>query len=72
MRAGVMYDQARARGIVEQSIRRQAAAKNRPADLINIALEKVVEAGGLPGFSTFDKAMKFNALLTKAVIWGSC
>lgn len=50
------YDQAKARGIVEQSIRKQAAAKNRPADLINIALEKVVEAGlELPGFSTFDK-----------------
>ncbi|MBT2478110.1 Tn3 family transposase [Streptomyces sp. ISL-94] len=53
---GVTYDQARARGIVEQSIRKEAAAKNRPADLINIALEKVVEAGlELPGFSTFDK-----------------
>ncbi|MFF3543292.1 DUF4158 domain-containing protein [Streptomyces platensis] len=55
-RAGVTYDQAKARGIVEQSIRREAAAKNRPADLIDIALEKVVEAGlELPGFSTFDK-----------------
>ncbi|MFF8385598.1 Tn3 family transposase [Streptomyces kanasensis] len=55
-RVGVTYDQARARGIVEQSIRKEAAAKNRPADLINIALEKVVEAGlELPGFSTFDK-----------------
>ncbi|MFG2526036.1 hypothetical protein [Streptomyces sp. NPDC048527] len=29
--------------------------KNRPADLINIALEKVVEAGlELPGFTTLD------------------
>ncbi|GAA2681018.1 hypothetical protein GCM10010412_065610 [Nonomuraea recticatena] len=54
--AGVTYDQAKARQIVEQSIRKEAAAKNRPADLINIALEKVVEAGlELPGFSTFDK-----------------
>ncbi|MFD5750021.1 Tn3 family transposase [Streptomyces sp. NPDC127033] len=54
--SGVTYDQAKARGIVEQSIRKEAAAKNRPADLINIALEKVVEAGlELPGFSTFDK-----------------
>ncbi|MCX4392047.1 hypothetical protein OOK39_36730 [Streptomyces sp. NBC_00264] len=50
------YDQARARGIVEQSIGKEAEAKNRPADLIDIALEKVVEAGlELPGFSTFDK-----------------
>ncbi|WP_051661973.1 DUF4158 domain-containing protein [Streptomyces noursei] len=55
-RVGVAYDQAEARRIAEQSIRKEAAAKNRPADLINIALEKVVEAGlELPGFSTFDK-----------------
>ncbi|WP_456154250.1 DUF4158 domain-containing protein [Streptomyces goshikiensis] len=54
--AGVTYDQAKARQVVEQSIRKEAAAKNRPADLINIALEKVVEAGlELPGFSTFDR-----------------
>ncbi|GAB2465672.1 Tn3 family transposase [Streptomyces incanus] len=55
-RVGVKYDQAEARRIVERSIREEAAARNRPADLINIALEKVVEAGlELPGFSTFDK-----------------
>ncbi|MFG2595298.1 hypothetical protein [Streptomyces sp. NPDC048462] len=35
--AGVTYDQAKARGIIEQSIRKEAAAKNRQADLINIA-----------------------------------
>lgn len=55
-RVGVTSDQARARGIVEQSIGKEAEAKNRPADLIDIALEKVMEAGlELPGFSTFDK-----------------
>jgi hypothetical protein len=55
-KVGVKYDQGEARRIVERSIRKEAAAKNRPADLINIALEKVVEAGlELPGFSTFDK-----------------
>lgn len=55
-RVGVAYDQAEARRIAEQSIRKEAAAKYRPADLINIALEKVVEAGlELPGCSTFDK-----------------
>jgi hypothetical protein len=53
--AGVTYDQAKARQIVEQSIRKEAAAKNRPADLINIALEKVEAGLELPGFSTFDK-----------------
>lgn len=52
---GATYDQARARRIAEESIRKEAAGKNRPADLINIALEKVVEAGlELPAFSTFD------------------
>ncbi|MFF4829502.1 DUF4158 domain-containing protein [Streptomyces sp. NPDC001312] len=55
-RVGVAYDQAEARRVAKQAIRKEAAAKNRPADLINIALEKVVEAGlELPGFSTFDK-----------------
>ncbi|MEU0679932.1 Tn3 family transposase [Streptomyces albogriseolus] len=55
-KVGVTYDQGEARRIAERSIRKEAAAKNRPADLINIALEKVVEAGlELPGFSTFDK-----------------
>ncbi|WP_094792137.1 Tn3 family transposase [Streptomyces kasugaensis] len=54
-RVGVAYDQGKARRIAEASIRKEAAAKNRPADLINIALEKVVEAGlELPAFSTFD------------------
>ncbi|MEV5085815.1 hypothetical protein AB0K74_46395 [Streptomyces sp. NPDC056159] len=53
---GVNYDQTEARRITEWSIREEAAAKNWPASLINIALEKVVEAGlELPGFSTFDK-----------------
>ncbi|SCK63109.1 protein of unknown function [Streptomyces sp. AmelKG-E11A] len=54
-RVGVAYDQGRARRIAEESIRKEAASKNRPADLINIALEKVVEAGlELPAFSTLD------------------
>ncbi|MGM9440424.1 Tn3 family transposase [Streptomyces murinus] len=52
---GATYDQAGARRIAEASIRQEAAAKNRPADLINIALEKVVGAGlELPAFSTLD------------------
>ncbi|MDO0930412.1 hypothetical protein QQY66_01370 [Streptomyces sp. DG2A-72] len=52
---GAVYDQARARWIAAEAVRGGAAAKNRPADLINVALEKVVEAGlELPAFSTFD------------------
>ncbi|TGN74290.1 DUF4158 domain-containing protein [Streptomyces griseoluteus] len=54
-RMGATYDQAEARRIAEGSIRKEAAAKNRPADLINIALEKVVGAGlELSAFSTLD------------------
>jgi hypothetical protein len=52
---GATYDQAAARRIAGESIRKEAAAKNRPADLINIALEKVAGAGlELPAFSTLD------------------
>ncbi|MFD0212096.1 DUF4158 domain-containing protein [Streptomyces hirsutus] len=71
--AGVTYDQVKARGIVEQSIRKEAAAKNRPADLINIALEKVVEAGlELPGFSTFDKmASKIRTEVNASICAGT-
>lgn len=71
-RVGVVYDQAEARRIAEQSIRREAAAKNRPADLINIALEKVVEAGlELPGFSTFDKmASKIRTEVNASICLG--
>ncbi|MFI0966623.1 DUF4158 domain-containing protein [Streptomyces sp. NPDC021080] len=54
-RVGATYDQAEARRIAEGSIRKEAVAKNRPADLINIASEKVVAAGrGLPVFSTLN------------------
>ncbi|MFE2558657.1 DUF4158 domain-containing protein [Streptomyces sp. NPDC059352] len=70
--AGMTYDQAKARQIVEQSIRKEAAAKNRLADLINIALEKVVEAGlELPGFSTFDKlASKIRTEVNASICTG--
>ncbi|MFI2508736.1 Tn3 family transposase [Streptomyces sp. NPDC018972] len=71
-RVGVAYDQAEARRIAEQSIRKEAAAKNRPADLIDIALEKVVEAGlELPGFSTFDKtASKIRTEVNASICLG--
>ncbi|AWI29538.1 hypothetical protein DDW44_12640 [Streptomyces tirandamycinicus] len=36
-RVGVAYDQPEARCIAEQAIRKEAAAMNQPADLINIA-----------------------------------
>ncbi|MFJ1617803.1 DUF4158 domain-containing protein [Streptomyces sp. NPDC088251] len=54
-RVGTKYQQSQARRIAEAAIRKETASKNRPADLINIALGKVVAAGlELPAFSAFD------------------
>ncbi|MEV0702126.1 DUF4158 domain-containing protein [Saccharopolyspora sp. NPDC050389] len=56
-RLDARYEPARAREVAEEAIRAAAASKNRPADLINIGLEKVVEAGlEIPGFSMLDRA----------------
>ena len=49
-------DPARARVVTEQAIRAEAAVKNNPADLINVALERLAQASlELPGFSTLDR-----------------
>ncbi|MCZ7457003.1 DUF4158 domain-containing protein [Streptomyces sp. WMMC940] len=54
-RCQVRYDGPAARGLVKETMRIEAASKNDPADLINIALEKLVEAGlEIPRFSTLD------------------
>lgn len=54
-RVGTKYKQSQARQIAETAIRKEVTSKNRPADLINIALEKVVAVGlELPAFSTFE------------------
>lgn len=40
-------------------VRKEAAAKNRPADIVIIVSEKVVEAGlELHGFSVFDEGLE--------------
>src|ERR1019366_641606 len=44
-RAGVRYDGKQARELARETIRVEAESKNNPADLINVALEKLVEAG---------------------------
>lgn len=41
-RLGAKYDAAGARAVAGETIRAEAEAKNNPADLINIALEKLV------------------------------
>ncbi|TDU73477.1 DUF4158 domain-containing protein [Streptomyces sp. KS 21] len=71
-RTGLSYDKARARKIAEAVMRSEAVSKNRPADLINIALEKVVEAGlELPGFTTLDAlAAKVRTEVNAAICMG--
>jgi len=55
-RPGVKYDQAEVRDIAEAAIRAAAQNKDNPADLINVALEELADAGReLPGYTTLDK-----------------
>jgi TnpA family transposase len=55
-RQGVAYDQRRARALAAAEIRDAALVKNHPPDLINVALERLVEASlELPAFSTLDE-----------------
>ena len=50
------YDQRRARAVAVAAIREAALVKNHPPDLINVALERLVEASlELPAFSTLDE-----------------
>jgi hypothetical protein len=55
-RQDVKYDQRRARALAAAEIRAAALVKNHPPDLINVALERLVEASlELPAFSTLDE-----------------
>ena len=55
-RQGVTYDQRRARAVAEAAIREAALVRNHPPDLINVALERLVEASlELPAFYTLDE-----------------
>ncbi|MET8054860.1 DUF4158 domain-containing protein, partial [Streptosporangium sp. NPDC005286] len=55
-RQGVIYDQPRARAVAAKAIAEAALAKNNPPDLINVALERLIEASlELPGFTTLDE-----------------
>ncbi|MEY9210573.1 hypothetical protein ABH917_000019 [Thermobifida halotolerans] len=49
-------DPPRARKIAAEAIREAAWSKNYPPDLINVALDRLVEASlELPGFTTLDE-----------------
>ncbi|MFD6938188.1 DUF4158 domain-containing protein [Streptomyces goshikiensis] len=55
-RLGVVYDKERAREIAAAAIREAVQTKDNPADLINVALEKLVKARlELPGYTTLDE-----------------
>ena len=50
------YDHRRARALAAREIRDAALVKNHPPDLINVALERLIEASlELPAFSTLDE-----------------
>ena len=54
-RRGVTYDPSRARTIAAEAIREAARSRNYPPDLINVALDRLVEASvELLGFTTLD------------------
>ncbi|WP_369368650.1 hypothetical protein AB5L52_44115 [Streptomyces sp. CG4] len=69
-----LYDKAKARKIAEVVMRSEAVVKNRPADLMNIALDEVVEAGlELPGFTTLDAlAAKVRSEVNATICMGIC
>ena len=55
-RLGVTRDPQRARALAEAAIREAAQVRNHPPDLINVALERIVEASlELPAYSTQDE-----------------
>lgn len=52
---GLSYGKAEARKVAEAVMLSEAVLKNRPADLINIVPEKVMEVGlDMPGFTMLD------------------
>lgn len=73
-RQGVTYDQRRARAVAVAAIREAALVKNHPPDLINVALERLVEASlELPAFSTLDElAATIRAEVTAGIFAGIC
>ena len=71
-RFGVVLDPAGARKVAAEAIRGAAHARNHPPDLINIALERLVEGCfELPAFSTLDKmASRIRSEVNAAIFGG--
>ena len=68
-RSGVVYDPAGARKVAAEAIEEGARRKNDPADLINIALERLVEGSyELPAFRTLnDMAATIRARVNEEI-----
>jgi hypothetical protein len=68
-RSEVVYDQEAARKVAAEAIEEAARRKNDPADLINIALERLVEGSfELPAFRTLnDLATTIRARINKEI-----
>jgi hypothetical protein len=60
-RQGVKYDAADVRGIAETAIRAAAATKDNPADLINVALEELLESGRELLLASFIHVLRTSA-----------
>ena len=55
-RVGVACKPGKARKLAEKAIRKAALVKNHPPDLINVALERLIQASlELPAFSTLNE-----------------
>lgn len=68
-RSEVVYDRAGARKVAAEAIEEAARRKNDPADLINIALERLVEGSHeLPAFRTLnDMATSIRARVNEGI-----
>jgi TnpA family transposase len=68
-RLGATRDMRRARALAEAAIREAALVRNHPPDLINIALERIIEASlELPAYSTLDDmATEIRAEVNEAI-----
>jgi hypothetical protein len=71
-RLGATRDIRRARALAEAAIREAALVRNHPPDLINIALERIIEASlELPAYSTLDDmATTIRAEVNEAIFTG--
>ncbi len=71
-RQGATRDPRRARALAAAAIREAAQVRNHPPDLINVALERIIEASlELPAYSTLDDmATTIRAEVNEAVFAG--